>query len=86
LVETSADGIAAGEKRSAKSGLADGGHERSVRVIDDEPERDDDEHDPLGWHVISGSLMLDLMRRAAGGEDPDLLFAELWANATHNRD
>jgi hypothetical protein len=39
---------------------------------------------PLGWHVISGELLLEYLRRAAD-EDPDLLFAELWANAAHER-
>jgi hypothetical protein len=37
----------------------------------------------LGWHVISGEQLLEILRRAAAGEDPDLLFAELWANARH---
>lgn len=42
--------------------------------------------EPLGWHVISGEMLLDYLRRAAAGEDPDLLFAELWANAEHESD
>jgi hypothetical protein len=37
----------------------------------------------LGWHVISGEDLLALLRRAAAGEDPDLLYAEAWANADH---
>lgn len=37
----------------------------------------------LGWHVISGELLLESLRRVAEGEDPDLVFAELWANAEH---
>ena len=37
----------------------------------------------LGWHVISGDTLLDLLRRAAAGEEPDLLYAEEWANADH---
>lgn len=37
----------------------------------------------LGWHVVPGCLFLDYLRRAHGGDDPDLLFAELWANADH---
>lgn len=51
----------------------------SEGVISDGPQRD-----PLGWHVIAGSHLIDLLRRAAQGEDPDLLFAELWANAEHD--
>lgn len=37
----------------------------------------------MGWHVMSGTLLLDSLRRASAGEDPDVLFAELWANAEH---
>lgn len=37
----------------------------------------------LGWNVISSEGLLDLLRRANAGEDPDLLFAEAWANAEH---
>lgn len=40
---------------------------------------------PLGWHVISGEHLLEVLRRANQGEDADLLFAELWANAEHER-
>jgi hypothetical protein len=38
---------------------------------------------PLGWHVISGEHLLELLQRVAEGEDPDMVFAELWANAEH---
>ena len=44
----------------------------------------DDERDDLGWHAISGTHLLEMLRRAAAGEDADLLFAELWANAEHH--
>lgn len=44
----------------------------------------DDERDELGWHVIAGTHLLDILRRCAGGEDADLVYAELWANAQHN--
>lgn len=37
----------------------------------------------LGWHVICGHTLLDLLRRAHDGEDPDMVFAEAWANADH---
>lgn len=35
----------------------------------------------LGWWVISGELLLDGLRRAAAGEDPDLIYAEFYANS-----
>ena len=35
----------------------------------------------LGWHTMSGEFFLAALRRVAAGEDPDLLYAELWANA-----
>lgn len=38
----------------------------------------------LGWWCIPGSEMLDMLRRAAAGEDPDVIFAEAWANACHH--
>ena len=44
---------------------------------------DDDEHADLGWHVISGELLLEALRRVEQGERADLVFAELWANASH---
>jgi hypothetical protein len=39
--------------------------------------------DDLGWHVISGDDLLAALRRVAAGENPDLVYAELWANAEH---
>ena len=39
----------------------------------------------LGWHVISGEQLLAMLRRVAGGENPDLVYAEEWANAEHER-
>jgi hypothetical protein len=47
-------------------------------VVDSSPD--------LGWHVISGELLLDSLKRCANGEDPDLVMAELWANRTENED
>lgn len=35
------------------------------------------------WWVISGPSFLQLLRRAASGEDPDLLLAEEYANGNH---
>lgn len=46
----------------------------------------DDERDELGWHVIAGSHLLECLRRCQAGEDADLVFAELWANAEHHRE
>ena len=35
----------------------------------------------LGWHVMSGELLLTALRKVALGENPDIVFAELYANA-----
>lgn len=35
----------------------------------------------LGWHVISGEDFLTALRRVAAGEDPDMVYTELWVNA-----
>lgn len=35
----------------------------------------------LGWWAISGEALLELLHRAHNGEDPDLLYAETYANA-----
>lgn len=37
----------------------------------------------LGWWVIHGDTILTALRRVAAGEDPDITYAELHANATH---
>lgn len=34
----------------------------------------------LGWWAISGDALIAALRRASSGEDPDLLYAELYAN------
>ena len=34
----------------------------------------------LGWWAISGDVLLGSLRRVAAGEDPDLVYAELYAN------
>lgn len=39
--------------------------------------------DRLGWWTISGIALLDSLKRVAGGEDPDLVYAELYANSDH---
>lgn len=39
----------------------------------------------LGWHVIAGDHLLETLHRVAAGEDPDIVYAELWANADHER-
>ena len=33
------------------------------------------------WWVIDGGVLRDVLRRAAAGEDPELLFVELVANS-----
>lgn len=40
----------------------------------------------LGWWTISGEALLDLLKRAHAGEDPDLLYAEEYANADVTRE
>jgi hypothetical protein len=35
----------------------------------------------LGWWVIHGDSLLDVLHRARAGEDPDMLIAELYANS-----
>lgn len=37
----------------------------------------------LGWWTISGEALLDMLRRASNGEDPDLVYAEEYANSEH---
>jgi hypothetical protein len=37
----------------------------------------------LGWWVIHGGVLMELMQRAAAGEDPDMLYAEHYANCDH---
>lgn len=40
---------------------------------------------PLGWWVIAGDDLLDLLRRAHEGENPDLLYAEAYVNSDHEQ-
>lgn len=35
----------------------------------------------LGWWAISGDALLDALRRVYVGQDPDLVYAELYANS-----
>ena len=37
----------------------------------------------LGWWCISGEGLMDMLRRTYNGEDPDLVYAEEFANAEH---
>lgn len=37
----------------------------------------------LGWWAISGEQLLDMLRRVAAGEDPDLVYAEEYAGGSH---
>lgn len=37
----------------------------------------------LGWWVISGESLLAMLRRVEAGEDPDLVYAEEYANCDH---
>lgn len=38
--------------------------------------------DGLGWWAIPGENLLDMLRRAHSGENPDLIYTEEWVNAT----
>jgi hypothetical protein len=40
-----------------------------------------DPTDALGWWSISGSDLIDMLRRTHAGEDPDLVYAEAYANS-----
>jgi hypothetical protein len=37
----------------------------------------------LGWWTISGEALLGLLHRVADGEDPDMVYAEEFANSEH---
>lgn len=37
----------------------------------------------LGWWAIAGEAFLEALRRAHAGEDPDLIYAEYYANSDH---
>jgi hypothetical protein len=39
----------------------------------------------LGWWSISGEALLDMLRRVAAGERPDLVYAEEYANSDHEQ-
>lgn len=47
----------------------------------DKPLLREEQPAPLGWWAISGDQLLALLRRAAAGENPDLLYAEAYANS-----
>ena len=40
-----------------------------------------EERPDLGWHVISGEQLLEMLRRVQAGEDPDLVYLEAYVNA-----
>lgn len=39
--------------------------------------------DELGWWTISGADLLAALYRVHIGEDPDIVYAELYANSQH---
>lgn len=39
--------------------------------------------DSLGWWTISGEALLAALHRAKDGDDPDVVYAELYANSDH---
>ena len=38
----------------------------------------------MGWWVISGEALLDMLQQVADGETPDLVYAEHYANSSHD--
>ena len=36
-----------------------------------------------GWWTVADTTLKDLLRRVAGGEDPEMVYMEHFANATH---
>lgn len=39
----------------------------------------------LGWWTLSGEQLLAMLKRVAAGEDPDMVYAEEYANARIER-
>lgn len=39
---------------------------------------------PLGWWAIAGEDLLAMLREVAAGADPDLVYAEHYANSDHH--
>lgn len=37
----------------------------------------------LGWWSISGEELLEALRKCANGENPDIVYAEMYANSKH---
>jgi hypothetical protein len=37
----------------------------------------------LGWWCISGEALLEMLREVSEGADPDLVYAEHYANSDH---
>lgn len=40
----------------------------------------------LGWWAISGESLLAMLYRVAEGEDPDMVYAEEYANSNHDEE
>ena len=81
------DGCPGGHR--TEDALAEWQHEHRDE-LDAERERVEDVVDiersglvDLGWWTISGDELLRLLREAHGGADPDLLYAEAYANSDH---
>lgn len=37
----------------------------------------------MGWWAISGESLMEMLQRAHAGEDPDIVYAEFYANCDH---
>lgn len=44
-----------------------------------------DDSGTLGWWAISGEALLEMLRRVSNGEDPDMVYAEEYANSQVER-
>jgi hypothetical protein len=44
------------------------------------------ETESLGWWAISGEDLMAMLRAVAAGGDPDLVYAEHYANSEHEED
>ena len=40
-----------------------------------------DNPEMMGWWVINGAMLLDALRQCYRGENPDMVYAELYANS-----
>ena len=44
-----------------------------------------DNPEMMGWWVVNGAVLLDALRQCYRGENPDMIYAELYANSKVER-